>query len=83
MTKTLVALFDGQVFRPEEPLELEPNTRVRITIETSGMADKRSRSFLRTARSLDLKGPSDWSTRIEDYLYARQTDSPEETLFLK
>jgi predicted DNA-binding antitoxin AbrB/MazE fold protein len=80
MTKTLVAVFDGQVFRPEEPLELEPNTRVQITIETSGVAERRTKSFLRTARSLHLKGPSDWSTRVEDYLYGRQTDSPEGTL---
>jgi len=29
-------------------------------------------SFLRTARSLNLEGPADWSARLEDYLYGRQ-----------
>ncbi len=29
MTKTLEATFDGSVFRPEEPVELQPNTRVQ------------------------------------------------------
>jgi hypothetical protein len=33
MIRTLDAVFDGEVLRPEEPLELQPNTRVRITIE--------------------------------------------------
>jgi hypothetical protein len=26
-------------------------------------------SFLKTARKLDLKGPVDWSARLEEYLY--------------
>jgi hypothetical protein len=33
MNRTLQATFDGQVLRPDEPLELQPNTRVRVTIE--------------------------------------------------
>ncbi len=35
MTKTLEAIFDGKVFLPDEPLELAPDTRVRITIEAT------------------------------------------------
>jgi AF2212-like len=68
MTKTIEAVFDGETLRPDEPLELAPNTRVRLTIETppSGVAPQ---SFLRTARSLDLSGPSDWSANLEAYLY--------------
>jgi predicted DNA-binding antitoxin AbrB/MazE fold protein len=69
MSKTVEAVFDGEVLRPQEPLELEPNTRVRITIEDS--VDPETRSFLRTARSLDLDGPPDWSVRIEEYLYEK------------
>ncbi len=73
MTKTLDAVFDGKVFLPDEPLELAPDTRVRITIET---ADEPSApavaSFLQTARALNLDGPPDWSARFEDYLYGRK-----------
>ncbi|EDN68438.1 hypothetical protein BGP_0092 [Beggiatoa sp. PS] len=29
-------------------------------------------SFLRTARSLPVEGPPDWSERIDDYLYGNQ-----------
>ncbi|MBI2487366.1 MAG: antitoxin family protein [Deltaproteobacteria bacterium] len=74
MTKTLEAVFDGEVLHPVEPLELAPNTRVRITIETTAPEIK-TLSFLRTARSLNLEGPSNWSARIEDYLYGGQSDS--------
>ncbi|MCL4490193.1 MAG: antitoxin family protein [Chloroflexi bacterium] len=69
MIKTVEATFDGQVLRPDEPLELEPNTRVRITIESTTTEGGKPASFLRTARSLNLEGPSDWSAKIEEYLY--------------
>lgn len=49
--KVLKALFDGTVLHPTEPLELAPNTRVRITIETMPTATDAAGSFLRTARS--------------------------------
>ncbi len=76
MTKTLEAVFDGEVLRPEEPIELEPNTRVRITIETAERPSK-SNSFLRTARSLNLQGPPDWAARLDDYLYGGEAPNHE------
>jgi hypothetical protein len=69
MTTTLYATFDGEVLRPDRPVPLAPNTRVRVTIETSEAEEPSAASFLRTAQALDLKGPSDWSTRLEEYLY--------------
>ena len=69
MSKTLEAIFDGEVLRPDEPIELEPNTRVRLTIESVDTSEKQPQSFLRTARSLNLEGPSDWSERLDEYLY--------------
>lgn len=74
MSQTLEAIFDGTVLRPIEPLILEPNTRVRITVESEQSPELKTRSFLQTARSLNLDGPSDWSERIEDYLYGAQDD---------
>lgn len=64
MTKTLEAVFDGEVFRPDEPLDLAPDTRVRLTVETSDEPQTQPASFLRTARALNLEGPSDWSERL-------------------
>ena len=73
MTKTLHALYDGKVLKPEEPLDLKPNVRVRITIDDLKKKRAKKRSFLDTARSLKLEGPSDWSIRLEDYLYGKGT----------
>jgi hypothetical protein len=69
MTKTIYLTFDGEVFRPEEPVDLKPDTRVRATIEPATAAVGRPGSFFETARSLNLEGPPDWSSRLEDYLY--------------
>jgi hypothetical protein len=74
MTRTMTATFDGEVLRPDEPVDLEPNTRVRITIEASEPPAEKTLSFLDTAASLNLEGPSDWSERFEDYLYGRDND---------
>ena len=74
MTKTLEATYDGEVLRPDEPLELEPNTRVQITLETESGRRPNGMSFLDTARSLNLEGPADWSDRLEEYLYGIRND---------
>jgi hypothetical protein len=35
MSTTIQATFDGQVFRPTEPVFLEPDTPVRLTIDAA------------------------------------------------
>ena len=69
MSQTVEAVYDGAVLRPETALALEPNTRVRVTVEPLPAAREGPGSFLRTARSLNLSGPSDWSENLDDYLY--------------
>jgi len=69
MVKTIEAVYDGKVFRPDDPLMLEPNIRVRLTIETVQPGMERAKSFLRAARSLNLEGPPDWAANLETYLY--------------
>jgi hypothetical protein len=77
MVRTVQATFDGEVFRPDEPLPLKPNARVRLTIEDTPIDGKgQPFSFLDTAESLELEGPADWSERFEDYLYGNRTDGP-------
>jgi hypothetical protein len=68
MTATFTAVYDGEVFRPSIQPHITPNTRVQITIETNETAQK-NLSFLETAMNLRLEGPSDWSEKIEEYLY--------------
>ena len=74
MSRIIEAVYDGEVLRLDEPLALQPNTRVRLTIDDLTTDTHGPRSFLRTARSLNLQGPPDWSERIEEYLYEDQTD---------
>jgi len=62
MTRTLEATFDGEALILEEPLDLKPNTRVRVTIETGGAAQisgKASQGHLRDLfGSVDLGYPT-------------------------
>ena len=55
MTRSIEAVFDGTTLRPDEPLELPPNTRVRLTIESLAPPTPGG-WFLRTAHSLALAG---------------------------
>jgi hypothetical protein len=66
MDRTIEAVFDGKVFLPSEPVSLQPNTHVRISV----LADEEeSSSFLDVAQSLELEGPPDWSAKLDEYLY--------------
>ncbi|HXG84443.1 MAG TPA: antitoxin AF2212-like protein [Pyrinomonadaceae bacterium] len=70
MTLTLEATFDGEVFRPDEPVDLEPNTRVKLNlvVKKKKKTDK-PYSFLDYALSIDLDAPPDYASNIDEYLY--------------
>jgi predicted DNA-binding antitoxin AbrB/MazE fold protein len=69
MSQTLEATFDGQVFRPVQTVDLQPDTKVELIVTIKDESEKKTKSFLETARSLELKGPKDFSLCIDDYLY--------------
>ncbi len=75
MIKKIEAIFDGNVLRPAEPLDIEPNTRVRITVDVPETTDQPNGSFLETAQGLNLDGPADWSENIDSYLYRGPAES--------
>jgi hypothetical protein len=70
MATTIDATFDGRVFHPSGPVPLEPNTVVRLTVEPIPAAPHADQppSFLRTARSLNVQGPPDWASKLDEYL---------------
>lgn len=70
MMKSIEAVFDGEVFRPTEDVELVANTRVRLLFETLLPQNSETVSFLDLASHLELEGPEDWSLKLDDYLYA-------------
>jgi len=73
--KVIEAIYDGRALWPREPINLEPDTRVKLTIEITDKAKKAKKnkaargSFLQIARDLELDGPKDWSRRFEEYLH--------------
>jgi hypothetical protein len=72
MKRTITVTYDGEAFRPQEPLDLEPNTRYRLTIEDSAPEatpedDKPLMRILALARELDL--PSDFAAQKHHYLH--------------
>lgn len=73
VSQILEATFDGEVFRPTESVKLPPDTQVELVVTLKAISQEKPASFLRTARSLKLQGPKDWSSRIDDYLYGGAT----------
>lgn len=71
MTKRLTATFDGQVLRPDTPLDLQPNTRCVITVEVPEsqprVAEDAWTVLEKAAGSVDA--PRDWSAEHDHYLY--------------
>jgi hypothetical protein len=74
MVTAIDATFDGTVFRPTEPVRLEPNTPVRMTFEPMAASPKAD-SFLRVARTLKIQGPPDWSENVDKYLNGGEPSS--------
>lgn len=71
MSTTIRATFDGEVFRPDEPLSLPANTTVTITFEADASGPRLGEPYsaLRYLESLNLEGPADWSQNFDEYLY--------------
>ncbi|MBZ0316226.1 MAG: antitoxin family protein [Anaerolineae bacterium] len=68
-TRMIRAVYDGKVFRPIEPIELAPDTRVSITYEIVEMTQVEPYSFLDVALAANLDGPEDGSENHDKYLY--------------
>lgn len=70
MVLTIDAVYDGQVFRPVQPISLSANVRVQMAVATA--EENPVLSFLNVAEDLMLDGPPDWSTHLDDYLYGEK-----------
>ena len=69
--KVLTVVFDGEVLRPDTPIELEPNTRYRITIQEALPARQEGSDAWSTLESLTgtIEAPRDWAHEHDHYLY--------------
>ena len=71
MAQTVTVVFDGQVLRPETPLNLEANTRYRVTITPVAPedADAGDAWDVLVALSGSVEAPPDWASEHDHYLY--------------
>jgi hypothetical protein len=70
MTRTLEAVYDGKVFRPETKPDLEPNTRWKITIEDASVQAPAGDVWdTLAALTGTVEAPEDWSEEHDHYLY--------------
>ena len=69
-TKTLHAVFDGKVLKPEEgAVDLEQNVRYVVTIERKEAVGKQSLLDVLREFSGTVEGPEDWSEEHDHYIY--------------
>jgi hypothetical protein len=69
MIKTLNVIFDGKVFMPEEPVDLEPNTHYVVTIEYKKTSHEKDLWDVLDNLTGTVEGPEDWSKEHDHYLY--------------
>lgn len=77
MAKTLRATFDGEVLRPEGPVDLKPNTRYLVTIERQEEEKGGEQGGYPLTEILRLAtdmGVTDLSTRHSWYAHRRLED---------
>ena len=69
MFKALHVIFDGKVLRPEEPVDLEPNTPYVVTIEREDTSGEQTLCDVLGNLAGTVEGPQDWSQEHDHYLY--------------
>ena len=69
MEMTLEATYDGEVFRPAEKPDLEPDTKVEIIVKD--LKEKKGEPYcsLKYMASAKIDAPPDFATNIDEYLY--------------
>lgn len=72
MKRTVDVIYDGEVLRPQEPLDLEPNARYRVTIEVEPARSAPAGAPQSLQRILELAqdlGVPDLAEQHDHYLY--------------
>jgi hypothetical protein len=78
VSKTISAVYDGQVFRPTGPLDLEANSICELTIESVTPPIKTGNAWeVLDKFTGSIEGPGDWSIEHDHYLYGTPKRSAE------
>lgn len=80
LTQTITATFDGKFLRPDKPLNLKPNIRYVVTIQSAELKDTQEDSWdVLEGLIGTVDAPSDWSVEHDHYLYGTpKRESPTE-----
>ena len=82
MSKTVRAIFDGEVLRPETPVDLEANVWYVLTIEPQDKATKLPEETYPLTGLLDIAtdmGVTDLSIRHREYAHGHLEDDARES----
>ncbi|MGD9894916.1 MAG: antitoxin family protein [Dehalococcoidia bacterium] len=70
MQRIVHVIFDGEVLRPEEPLDLQPNARYHVIIESSSETPEQGTGMLDDILELAVDfGIPDLAAQFEHYMY--------------
>ena len=70
MSQTVTVMFDGQVLRPESPIELTPNQRYVITIQPDSAVEPLNDGWDEIAALAGTVDASpDWAAEHDHYFY--------------
>lgn len=78
--RTATVLFDGEVFRLREPLDLEPNALYEITIKMTPVGSGKGTLWeLLGELAGTVDAPPDWSAEHDHYIHGtpKQSQQPE------
>ena len=65
---TIATTYDGEVFRPTDPVDLPAGTAVSVTVIPTKLDDGEERLFLTDVMGIIHNAPPDWSANPEKYL---------------
>lgn len=79
MARTVRVLFDGEVFRPEQPVDLRPNVTYVVTVEGEASPDgeaavEETYPLTEIGRLATDMGVTDLSTNHDRYAHGRADD---------
>jgi hypothetical protein len=72
VTHECTVVYDGQVLRPEAPLDLPRNSRYQVVLTplpAGGSGGRRGVWDVLAEHAGSVEGPEDWSCQLHHYLY--------------
>lgn len=77
MTQRINAIFDGKAFQPEGLVQLAPNTRCVVTVQTPAPETQPADAWqLLDDLAGTVEAPADWSAEHDHYLYGTPKQKP-------